>query len=146
MALDIKLFAARCAVTLAEWCTLPMVQDGSTIYFGRDSLLIGEVCGGLRSLIALLAFGSVFAYISQTKPWARWSLLVLAAPIAVVTNVLRIFFLCVVGYFWGSQTAAGIVHDISGYGIFGMAFVAYFLLEMQLRRWAPADAPSGDGS
>ncbi|MBI5094661.1 MAG: exosortase/archaeosortase family protein [Candidatus Hydrogenedentes bacterium] len=144
VALKLKLLATQCAVALANWCTLPMVRDGSFIHFNNDKLQVGEVCGGLRSLIALLAFGALMAYISKTKPWARAALLLMSGPVAVITNVLRIFALCIVGYFWGSDVAAGKFHDISGMMIFVVAFIMFFAIETQLRRWAPA-ASTGEG-
>jgi exosortase len=145
VALKLKLLATQCAVVLANWCTLPMVRDGSFIHFNNDKLQVGEVCGGLRSLIALLAFGALMAYISKTKPWAKTLLLLMSGPVAVLTNVLRIFSLCVVGYFWGSEVAAGKFHDISGFMIFVVAFICFFAIETQLRRWAP-ESPVEKGS
>ncbi|MFO7776679.1 MAG: exosortase/archaeosortase family protein [Candidatus Hydrogenedentota bacterium] len=143
-ALQLKLMATKLAVLTANGLTLPMVQDGSFIYFGDDQLLVGEVCGGLRSLIALLAFGAIMAYISKTRPWAQVFLLIMSAPIAIVSNVFRIFLLCVVGYFWGSETAAGTFHDVSGVLIFVVAFILFFGLESLLRRLAPDTTESGD--
>ena len=145
-ALHLKLMATNLAVLTANGLTLPMVQDGSFIYFGDDQLLVGEVCGGLRSLIALLAFGAIMAYISKTRRWAQIFLLIMSAPIAVVSNVFRIFLLCVVGYFWGSETAAGTFHDVSGVLIFVVAFILFFSLESLLRRLAPDTTESEDAS
>ena len=140
VALQIKLLATECAVLLARAMTLPLVREGSFIHFGQDRLLVGDVCGGLRSLIALLAFGALMAYVSKCKPWARILLLVLAGPVAIVSNILRIFSLCLVGYYWGSEVAAGRFHDISGVLIFVVAFALFFAIETQLRRFAPAEA------
>ena len=140
IALRLKLFAAECAVGLANAVTLPMVRQGSSVYFGDDYLVIGDICGGLRSLIALLALGALMAYVSKTRPWARIVVLLFAGPIAVVANVFRIFLLCVVGHFYGSKIAAGRVHDISGYLIFVVALVLFLALEALLRRVAPSPA------
>lgn len=140
VALHLKLLAAEGAVQLARLMTLPMVREGSFIHFNGDKLLIGEVCGGLRSLISLLAIGALATYFSRTRPWARIFLLVMSVPIAIVSNVVRIFLLCVVGYFYGSETAASPkVHDTSGILIFVVAFVLFFALESWLRRVAPQD-------
>jgi len=144
--LQLKLAATNLAVFTANGLTLPMVQEGSFIHFGDDQLLIGDVCSGLRSLIALLAFGAIMAYISKTRPWAQVLLLIMSAPIAIVSNVFRILLLCVVGYFWGSETAAGTFHDVSGVLIFVVAFILFFSLESLLRRWAPNTTESGDAS
>jgi len=122
--------------------TPPLVQQGSYVHWttgeGTDHLLVGEICGGLRSLIALLAFGALMAYISKTRNWARMIILLCSAPIAIIANVFRIFLLCVVGYYYGSHVAAGTFHDVSGYLIFVVAFILFFTLERQLRRFAPA--------
>jgi exosortase len=117
--------------------TLPMVRDGSFVHFGDDKLLVGEVCGGLRSLIALIAFGAIMSYISKTRVLARLLILLISGPVAIVSNMIRIFGLCVVGYFWGSSIAAGKFHDISGILIFVVAFILLFAFEAVLRRFAP---------
>ena len=146
VAFKLKLLAAECAVRLARLLTLPIVRDGSYVHFGDDRLIIGDICGGLRSLIALLALGALMAYMSKTRPWARLLVLLLAGPIAVASNVFRIFLLCVVGHFWGSGVAGGTVHDVSGYLIFVVAFVLFFSLESLLRRLAPAGPEEEGGS
>ena len=145
IALKLKLLATTLAVDLANLVTLPMVQEGSFIHFNGDQLLVGEVCGGLRSLISLLAFGAIMAYISKTRRWARILLLVLSGPVAIVSNVVRIFLLCVVGYFWGSEIAAGKFHDISGVVIFAVAFILFLGLEGLLRKTAPSDDETSPG-
>lgn len=153
ISLRVKLFATDTAVRLANLVTLPMVRDGSFVHFGDDQLLVGEVCGGLRSLIALIAFGTLMSYISKTRLWARLIILFISGPVAIISNMFRIFGLCVVGYFWGSKVAAGHFHDISGILIFVVAFALLFFLEAVLRRIAPektkspsVDAPAaGDG-
>lgn len=134
---SIKLFATEQAVQLAQLSTLPMIRSGSYIVFGDDQILVGEVCGGLRSLIALLAFGTLMAYISQTAGWARWLILFVSGPIAIVSNVVRIFALCLIAYFFGSETVEGTVHDVSGILIFAVAFFLLFSLEALLRKIAP---------
>ena len=139
IALQLKLLAAQCAVWLANLITLPMVREGSYIYFGADRLLVGDVCGGLRSLIALLAIGAVAAYICPAKSWARILILAMAGPIAIVSNIARIFLLCVVGYFYGSEVAGGWVHDYSGYLIYAIAIALFTAVDIPLRRWAPAN-------
>ena len=137
LSLRIKLLATDSAVRLARLFTLPMVRDGSFVHFGNDQLLVGEVCGGLRSFIALIAFGALISYMSKARLWARLVILLVAGPVAIVSNMLRIFALCVVAYFRGSQFATGRVHDVSGILIFVVAFILLFSFEALLRRIAP---------
>ena len=126
ISLNLKLFATDWAVQLAQLFYLPIIQDGSFILFPTDRLLVGDVCGGLRSLIALVALGALMSYLSKNRPWARVALLILAPPIAIVTNIFRIFTLCVIAYHYGSPAATGWVHDVSGFMIFVVALALFF--------------------
>ena len=137
LVLYVKLLAIDCTVWISQLFGLPMVRDGSYIAFGNDRLLVGEVCGGLRSLIALLALGSLLAYMSKARPWARVTLLFLSAPVAILANVFRIFFLCLVAYMWGSSNATGKLHDASGIAIYAVAALLLSGIEFFLRRVAP---------
>ena len=140
-----KMLATESAVELGQLLTLNFVQDGSYVFLGtEDRLMVGDVCGGMRSLIALLAFGALMAYISKTRGWARILILLISPMVAIAANVARIFFLCVVGYISGSKAATGIVHDASGIGIFAFAFVLLFGAEALLRKIAPAPE-AGEG-
>lgn len=133
-----KMLATESAVAIGKLLTLHMVQDGSFVYLGsEDRLLVGDVCGGMRSLVALLAFGALMAYVSKTRWWAKILILLISPAVAIIANVARIFFLCVVGYVWGSETATGTVHDVSGIGIFAVAFILLFTVEAVLRKVAP---------
>ncbi len=130
----LRIFVTAAAVSLSppDWY---VVYSGNYIHFhNADVLVVGDVCAGLRSLISLLALGAVFAYQSRLSPLGSLILFVLSAPVAVVTNILRIFALVVVAHFWGSGIAAGKVHDISGWAIFVVAFGMLFLLYAGLER------------
>ena len=141
-----RMLATEGAVQLWQAFFLPMVRDGSYIDFAGDRLLVGDVCSGLRSLIALLALGAVMSYISRTKTWTRLLILVASGPVAVAANVFRIFLLCVVAYFWGSELASGWVHDVSGIMIYVMALALMLALEALLRKIAPVSEPENEGT
>ena len=142
----IKMLATEGAVELAQAVYLPMIHDGSYIHFGNDMLLVGDVCGGMRSLIAFLALGAIMSYISETRPWGRITILLVSAPVAVIANLVRIFFLCVIGYFWGSRMASGWVHDVSGIFIYVIALALLIGLEKVLQKLAPARHRAEEGT
>lgn len=137
IAFNIKILATEGAVFVANLLWLPMLRQGSYIHFKDDHLLIGEVCGGLRSVIALLALGALLAHLSKSRAWARIGLFLMSVPVAIGANIFRIFFLCVVGYIFGSANAGGWVHDVSGILIFVVAFAMFLGLDGFLRRLAP---------
>lgn len=145
MTFHVKMLATEGAVRLSSLFYFPMIRDGSYIHFGDDRLLVGNVCSGLRSLIALLAMGAIMSYISHTRPWSRILILLISGPIAVAANVLRIFFLCIAAYYWGSALASGWLHDVSGIFIYVVALAFLLAMEGILRRLAPAkQTPQGE--
>jgi exosortase/archaeosortase family protein len=116
---------------------------------GMDKIIIGDVCSGLRSLIALLAFGALFAYLSKMTLARRLLLFAAAVPIAVLANMWRIVTLTFIACRFGSHATHGWVHDFTGYGIFAVAFVLFFGFERFLRafeRGAGGEAPPAEAA
>ena len=132
LSLRMKLFAARCAMEVMEFMSVVAVQDGSRIQFQNGSIVVGDVCSGLRSLIALLAFGALFGYVCSGTRTKRLILFASSVPFALIANICRILILCLVTYFWSSEAATGWVHDGTGVLIFAIAFVLLFSLERVL--------------
>lgn len=132
LSLKLKLLAAEIAISVVSLTGIVVVQEGSFIHFVNASLVVGDVCSGLRSLIALLAFGALFAYISGLSGPMRAVLFIASVPIALLANSVRIITLCLIANQWGSEVATGKIHDITGILIFIVAFILFFSLEKQL--------------
>jgi len=114
---------------------------------GLDEIIVGDVCSGLRSLIALLAFGALFAYIAKLSLARKLVLFAAAVPIAILANMWRIVTLTLLACYHGSEATHGWVHDVTGYGIFVVAFILFFTFERVLRKFeAPQPAPAGSGT
>jgi len=142
--LGLKLFATKWALGLLDLAGVLAVQDGSTIIFHGDTLTVGNACSGLRSIISLLALGAVYAYLfrGQSKRQGvqgrlrikQVLLFFCSIPVAMIANVLRIFTVGLVASAYGSELAAGKVHDVSGYLLFAVAFGLLFLVGKLLDR------------
>ena len=96
-------------------------------------LAVENACSGLRSLIALIALGALFAYLSRRLLWRRVLLFALALPIAVAANLVRISALCVYAGLAGVEQAAGMFHTVGGYVLFALAFVMLGICKKVLR-------------
>jgi len=123
-----KIFAAEIATTILNNSGIPAVREGSLIRMQHAQVIVDDVCSGLRSLISLMALGSIFAYWMKSVMVRRYLLFFLTIPIAIITNVCRIIFLSSVAEIWGSQYAGGFLHDFSGFLVFALAFVLLFVL------------------
>lgn len=123
---QLKLFAAAIAKLTLNNMGLPTVQEGSILKMRHAYVVVDDVCSGLRSLISLTALGTIFAYWMKAGILRKAILLLSTIPIAILTNVCRIVFLSFVSEVWGPQYAAGFLHDLSGFLVFGLAFLLLF--------------------
>ena len=161
---ELKTFAAEIAARILPHVGIPVHKAGSMIEWimpntsivdpRTDRLIIDDVCSGLRSMIALLAFGAVFAYISPGGTRKRLELFAASIPCSVIANMTRIVIITLIAYLWGSQVATtneyipnpfasagpdGIkhgytIHDATGILIFVVAFIGFFTYEKLLNR------------
>ena len=133
IAFRLKVFAARAGSGIAIKLGIPLARSGMTIHIPAGSLRIADPCSGLRSLIALVALGALFAYLTRGKAWKRVVLFASAVPLAVLANVIRISVLCVVANVWGIDAALGFFHDFSGLLLFMIAFVGLVTVRKLLK-------------
>ena len=103
-----------------------------TIHLPAGSLRIADPCSGLRSVIALVALGALFAYFTRAPLWKRVTLFAAAVPLAVLANIIRISVLCGVANVWGIDTALGFFHDFSGLLLFVIAFAGLVVVRRAL--------------
>ena len=93
------------------------------IILAGTKLEVAEACSGIRSLQALLALGTVYAYFSQHVRWKQWVLILLSIPIAIVANALRVTGTGFLANYWGIEAAEGFYHTFAGLVIFAVAIV-----------------------
>ena len=140
VSLNMKLLAGRITLMMIETLGIIATNDGATIYLGDATVTVGNACSGLRSLISLVFLGLLFTYFSKLSPPRRVMLFLSSIPIAILANVARVFLLCMVAYFFGSDAISGWIHDLSGYMIFVVAFALLFGV-LRLLEWR---RPTGD--
>jgi exosortase len=107
---------------------LPITSTGPEIYLKNTTFTIGLPCSGINTLIALLALAAVYVYILTGPIYRRVSLFVLAFPIAIVANILRITSIIAVAYYSNIETATGWYHTLSSPLFFVIAFLALVLI------------------
>ncbi len=139
----LKIGAAESAAWVVNWLFhVPVLIDGSYVHLPSveagelNTLVVENVCGGLRSLIALLWFASVFAFLSRVVGWRRWLVFVMAVPFAIGCNVARFTGFMLVAHRFGSDAVApdGWFHHGSGLLAFALAVTALFLIERMISR------------
>jgi EpsI family protein len=135
----LKMLAADAGVYVSNLLGIIAEQKGNTVFLEPDKqLTIANVCGGLRTLISLIAFGALYAYVCKLRGVWRLGLFVMSVPVAVVANSIRIVALIVVADVWDTDVATGFFHDASGLMVYAIAFGMMFGIEqvvLGVREW-----------
>ncbi len=118
---------------------LPVLREGNIIILPNVSLEVVEACSGMRSLISLIALGTAYAFLMLEGTWRRVVLMLATIPIAVLTNVARVFITGVLARHFGSAAAEGFFHDFAGFVVFFVALIltactGYILTHISFKR------------
>ena len=146
LSFTLKLMSARAAVGVLDVFGFAAVRQGSRIQIPNGTLIVDDICSGLKYLISLMAFAALYAHICSLKKWQKGVLFLMSVPIAFLANAARVFLMVVVADYKGVETAEEwYFHDLFGFVLFVVAFLLMFLLESIFRmgtRADPADAPA----
>jgi len=131
--LPMQLLATKVTTFLLHVVGVPAIRSGHIIHLPEYSLEIIEACSGLRSLVTLLALGSLHAWLYMTGR-VRSVILVLATiPIAMIANVFRIFVTAVGAHSISKELAESFLHEISGLLVFVSAIVMMMITGVFLK-------------
>lgn len=128
--LPLALFTGYCSGALVQFLGLDVMISGNAVTLPNADLVIGAQCSGVNSLITLVALLVLIAYLLDGPVWARVLLVVLAIPLALAGNILRVATLLFVARAWGAEAGFTFYHDYSGI----IFFVAVLALIVPLTR------------
>lgn len=149
IAFPLQLIAAKVAVLSLQQIGIPALLEGNIIHLARTApLFVHEACSGLRSMMALITLGVVFAhFFKRGVLWVQVLLVASTIPIAIAVNSFRVALTGYLAHNFGEKAAGGVIHDFQGVFTFGMAFFILLgegrLIEILLARWRPANANGG---
>lgn len=138
IAFPLQLLAAKVATAALDLLNVPVFREGNIVNLAAARLDVVEACSGIRSLVALLALATIFAYFSQRTWQARLILVLSAIPIAIVANAARVALTGVLAQTFGVTAALGFYHEFTGLLVFGVAFALMMAVGGILARLAPA--------
>jgi len=121
--LPMQLLSTKVTTFLLHLIGVPAIRFGNIIHLPDYSLEVVEACSGLRSLVMLLALGSLHAWLHMTGRVRSVVLVLATVPIAVFANVFRIFVTAVGAYSISKELADSFLHEISGLLVFVSAIV-----------------------
>ena len=109
-------------------------RDGVILHIGDYTIIVGEVCSGLRSLISLMAVGAIYAYLQNISNLKRSILFLSIIPISVIANIFRLIILSLITHYFGEAAGQGFFHNFSGLILFIVAIVCLVIVDALLDR------------
>ena len=121
IALPLQFEASRLASGMLALVGVPVLREGNVIQLPSITLDVAEACSGLRSLASLITLAVIYGYLIERRIWRRVLLILVAVPIAIVANAVRIMGSGILGQYWDPDKAEGFFHLFSGWLIFGIS-------------------------
>ncbi len=134
VAFPLKLFVSKFSVEFLTQIGVLVLREGNIIHLATTTLEVADACSGIRSILSLLALSTALAYLTQAGWIKRIVLVVLAVPIAVFVNSIRVIGTGILADKYGAAVAKGFFHEFAGLVIFGVAIVMLVLSAIILRK------------
>lgn len=132
VALPLQFMASKIGAGLLKWRNIPVMMTGNVIRIPGQELFVAEACSGLRSLTALLSLGVLLGAMFLNKWPSRVLLLLLAIPVAIVINGIRVFLTGFLVLYVSPEMGEGFMHTSEGMVMFGGAFLIISILAWSL--------------
>lgn len=124
----LQILASKTATFLLTGIGVSAVREGNIILLPTARLEVAEACSGIRSLFSLITLTVIYGYLAETKTGVRVLLALIAVPVSILANALRIAITGLVVQHWGLEGAQGTLHLLSGWLIFAGSLLLIFSL------------------
>jgi exosortase len=101
------------AAELLSLLGIPVLVDHTTLRIPNASVAIADACSGFSTLYASITFAIFFAYVA-TSTTRSLLVLALAAPFAIVCNIVRCTALALMVQTWGTDLMGSFLHPLTG--------------------------------
>lgn len=143
LSLPLQFKASAMGAALLEMRHVPVELAGNVIRLPGHQLFVTEACSGLRSLTALLSLGVLIGGFWLRSPASRILLVLLAIPVGIIINAVRVFLTGFLVYFLSPEMGEGFMHVTEGWLLFVAAFGVLGLFGWLLTRMEQRLKPSG---
>ncbi|WP_052748944.1 exosortase A [Arsukibacterium ikkense] len=132
---DITVFALQLS-------QIPVYRDGLYLSTPTGLFLVAEACSGIRYLIASVALGTLYAYLTYTSRVKQAIFCLAAIIVPILANGLRAYGIVLIASLTDMKHAVGVDHLIYGWLFFGfIIFIMFYVGSFFADKQPPANAP-----
>jgi exosortase len=125
--LQLRYIATAGTSFVVPYLGIPVYVEETTLHMASGALQVADACSGFSTLYAAMAVAFLTAY-STSSPTRRVLVLLTAAPIAILSNILRVVLLVVLVVWRGPEILETFVHPLSGMMTFALSLPLIFWL------------------
>ena len=133
--------SSELGVWFVQLAGIPVYLEGNIIDLGLLQLQVAEACSGLQYLFPILSFSYLFAILYRGPLWHKAVLLLMAAPLTVFMNSVRIGMIGIIVNSYGIGWVEGFTHFFEGWVIFMTCIAILFVTAIALQRLTPNPLP-----
>jgi exosortase len=145
LTMRLRLLVSRIVEMVAHLGLAPdLVRDGTQLFDAQHTFAyeVAAACSGIHSLMALTALATIYGFVVFREPWKRVVMMLIALPLALFGNVIRLCFTIAVAEAFG-QGAGKAVETYAGFITFGVAiYCAYWIARWLENLAQTADQPA----
>jgi exosortase len=134
-ALTMQHFVSVVSTACLETIGIAAFRQGNRIFLTDLPMDVGEACSGLRGITAILALGLAIGELYQSSRPMRWLLVILALPVAVAANCLRVTLTGIIMVLFGRKWAEDVYHTLEGLATMLMAAAVLLLIAWVLGKY-----------
>jgi len=127
MHLMLRHIATKSVAFLLSKMGIPVFSSGTVLEIEGGTLMVADACSGFATLYAAITIAILTAYFCNSSK-RRIILLLIAAPLAVAVNIIRVLVLALLVNYYGLNILATSAHELSGLLTFMVALPILFII------------------
>jgi exosortase A len=136
--LPLQDLTATVSVMMLNLTGIPVLREGLYLTTPVGQFEVAEACSGLRFLIASIAIGTLFSFLTYRIWWKHLLFVSAILVFSVLANCMRAFFLIWIGETSNMQYGFGADHFVYGWLFFALVMFSMFWLGGRFADKAPA--------
>jgi len=125
--LALRHIATKSVALLLKLFGVPVFSHGTTLEVEGGNLMVADACSGFSTLYASITIAILTAYFCHSN-WRKLLVLMIAAPLAIAVNIVRVLVLTLLVNWFGLDVLATSAHELSGLLTFMIALPIIFFL------------------
>lgn len=132
---SLQLWISEVSENILRLLSVPMLREGNILHIEGKSFQVVEACSGVRSLVSMTTMSILIGYFTLNTLRSVIILFLLAIPVAIAINILRVILLVLAFHLYQMDLSTGSVHTLTGVVLFALGLLLLFGFQWILELW-----------